>query len=185
MGLDWLESHGCLIDCENLTLIIGDNRFKLNHLKAEDMCRKIEASHDIILPGRSQVNVEARVVLPHLKDSGECWMTESGNQQKDWQLAHSLVSKGDDVIPIRLLNITENPEVIPKGEEIGNLVEVEVPSPSVTENEVSDEEQERVLVDMINRVDDSVSALDKQNLKNLLLKYKVAISWNEYDLGVY
>ena len=82
LDLDWLESHGCLIDCKNLTLIIGDNRFKLNHLKPENMCQKIEASHDIILPGRSQVNVEARVVLPHLRNSGECWMTESGNQQK-------------------------------------------------------------------------------------------------------
>ena len=89
------------------------------------------------------------------------------------------------MVPIRLLNITENPVVIPKGQEIGNLVEVEVPSPSVIRNKISDEEQERVLVDMINRVDDSVSALDKQNLKNLLLKYKGAISWNEYDLGVH
>ena len=53
LGLDWLELHGCLIDCKNLTLIIGDNRFRLHHMNAENMCRKIEASHDIILPGRS------------------------------------------------------------------------------------------------------------------------------------
>ena len=40
-----------------------------------------------------------------------------------------------------------------------------------------------MLLDMINRVDDSISAQDKQKLKELLLKYKGAISWNEYDLG--
>ena len=70
LGLDWLELHRCMIDCKNLTMIIGDNRFKLHHMNTENMCRKIEASHDIILPGRSQVNVEARVVLPHLRSLG-------------------------------------------------------------------------------------------------------------------
>ena len=183
LGLDWLELHGCMIDCKNLTLIIEDKRFKLHHMNPENMCRKIEASHDIILPGRSQVNVEARVVFPHLKNSGESWMTEGLKQQGDWQLAHSVVSDGDGMVPIRLLNITENPVVIPKGQEIGSLVEVEVPTPLTQENVISDEEQERVLMDMINRVDDSVSAQDKQRLKRLLLKYKGAISWNEYDLG--
>ena len=183
LGLDWLELHGCLIDCKNLTLIIGDKRLKLHHMNTENMCRKIEASHDIILPGRSQVNVEARVVLPHLRNSGESWMTEGLDQPGDWQLAHSVVSGGEEMVPIRLLNITENSVVIPKGQEIGSLVEVEVPTPSAQKNEVSDEEQERVLMDMINRVDDSVSVQDKQKLKKLLLKYKGAISWNEYDLG--
>ena len=183
LGLDWLELHGCMIDCKNLTMIIGDNRFKLYHMNSESMCRKIEASHDIILPGRSQVNVEARVVLPHLRTSGESWMTEGPDQQGDWQLAHSVVSGESEMVPVRLLNITEDSVVIPKGQEIGSLVEVEVPTPTMQENHVSEAEQERVLLDMINRVDDSVSAQDKQKLKTLLLKYKGAISWNEYDLG--
>ena len=110
-------------------------------------------------------------------------MTEGSDQQGDWQLAHSVVSGGDEMVPIRLLNITENSVVIPKGQEIGSSVEVEVPTPSTQDNCVSYEEKERVLTDMINRVDDSVSAQDKQKLKRLLLKYKGAISWNEYDLG--
>ena len=164
-------------------MIIGDNRFKLHHMNSENMCRKIEASHDIILPGRSQVNVEARVVLPHLRSSGESWMTEGPDQQDDWQLAHSVVSGESEMVPVRLLNITEDPVVIPKGQRIGSLVEVEVPTPSRQENYVSGVEQERVLLDMINRVDNSISAQDKQKLKELLLKYKGAISWNEYDLG--
>ena len=174
LGLDWLELHGCLIDCKNLTLIIGDNRFKLHHMNTENMCRKIEASHDIILPGRSQVNVEARVVLPHLRNSGESWMTEGLDQEGDWQLAHSVVSGVEEMVPIRLLNTTESPVVIPKGQEIGSLVEVEVPTPSTQGIEISDVEQERVLLDMIARVDDSVSTQDKQKLKSLLLKYKGA-----------
>ena len=29
LGLDWLEAHDCLIDCKNMTLIVGNHRFKL------------------------------------------------------------------------------------------------------------------------------------------------------------
>ena len=183
LGLDWLEMHGCLIDCKNLSLIIGDHRFKLKHLRAENMCRRIEASHDIVLPGRSQVNVEARVVLPHLKGSGEYWMTETDSESKEWQLAHTLVSRGDGVVPIRLLNAGVNAVTIPKGQEIGRLVEVEVPAPSQNDLDALDEEQERVLNEMVERVDSEVTGEDKQRLRNLLMKYKGAISWNEYDLG--
>ena len=110
-------------------------------------------------------------------------MTEGPDQQGDWQLAHSVVSGESEMVPVRLLNITEDPVVIPKGQRIDSLVEVEVPTPSRQGNYVSEVEQERVLLDMINRVDDSISAQDKQKLKELLLKYKGAISWNDYDLG--
>ena len=88
-------------------------------------------------------------------------MTEGPDQQNDWQLAHSIVSGESEMVPVRLLNITEDSIVIPKGQKIGSLVEVEVPAPSIPENHVSEAEQERVLLDMINRVDDSVSTQDQ------------------------
>ena len=54
LGLDWLETHGCLIDCKNMTLIVGNQRFKLGHVniarKGPVNCRILKASGKISGP---------------------------------------------------------------------------------------------------------------------------------------
>ena len=48
LGLDWLKAHDCLIDCKNMTLIVGNHRFKLGHVniarKGPVNCRILKAS---------------------------------------------------------------------------------------------------------------------------------------------
>ena len=93
LGLDWLEAHGCLIDCRNLTLIVGNNRFKLRHVDIERKgpmnCRILKTA--VKTPGpQSQAGHVDEVKLIHIESGLEESIALDGLKFQPGQLVYYL-----------------------------------------------------------------------------------------------
>jgi len=90
---------------------------------------------------------------------------------------------GDEDIPVRVMNVKEQPVTLPVGTVISTLEPVEVCSVDDTDDNNKSEGEDPVLEEIISRVDEEVSTEDRQRLRKLLHEYSSTFSRGENDLG--
>ena len=188
LGLDWLTANLCKVDFSSDEMQIGNSCIQLFRLKRADRCRRILMSRTMMIPPRSEVNVESKMVYPDMKFNEETWATENKNTlHPGIHVARTLIETNNERLIVWGMNISESPVEMKNGDElciaslVTDIIEMDEMTESVSMG--SRDEQERVVKELVSRVHPSTPAEYKERLRLLLLKHVNAISLNENDMG--
>ena len=149
-------------------------------------CRRVTVAETVVIPPHSQTDIPVRA--PHHRLTGPLYdvLVDSRQLRPGLQTARTLSSGRAARFPVRVLNVSNEPQEIREGELIGTLEAVD----SVTENlqeEVnqhqSTEQAKSVIMKLVSGSSSELSEDQRRQVFNLLWKYRSAISMNDYDLG--
>ena len=100
------------------------------------------------------------------------------------QVSTTVLPDNDIDLPVRVMNVQQQPVTLQSGAVIAKLEPVEVcecdqPEPADVDTDADDP----ILAEMVNRVHESVTAEDRQKLMELLKEFSSTFSHGETDLG--
>jgi len=195
LGIDFLKGIKAVWDFERGQLWIADQAYELHHRALRNLwCRRVVLEDDVIIPARSEMIVPTK--MQFRKMSGGVyepdWSTESTCVKEGLHVSRTLVPR--DVwtdIPVRVMNVKEEPMTLKANTVMSNLQEVEVVSKEEMKNtaklevkDVSDKEAvPEYLQKMIDSVDDSIPESTCLALEAILLRYADVFSQDANDLG--
>lgn len=199
MGLDFLVKHGCNVNLVEETLNIGYggervpcHRFVSNALS---ICFKIAVTENIEILSRSEMIVPGTTVDGYLP--GQFAFIEGAQkfvERKGLLVAKSLVKVNRDIIPLRVVNLLDEPcrlykgTIAATGEDVKSedvCVFEKVQSVS-TEETTTDFEPQKIpehLKDLIDRSSVHLPSNEQNILKDLLCSYQHSFSKDSSDLG--
>ena len=145
------------------------------------------------VPARSEVNVTGYTVYRDLSNAWGTWASKAGSPRSKGRVARSLVPNRCKDVPVRVMNLASYPVTLTAGAVLAELEPVwamdDVEQESETHQEaVSIESEEREALpeyveERLARVDQAVPRATRQALIELLLRYTIAFSQGENDLG--
>ena len=120
LGLDFLRAHRCILDVDGCTLRVGGAVHACHSITDMPACYRISMTETVVVPPRSE-RIIPGVVLgnPHFTAA----MIESGDIPLcDGQvaLAKMLVNPSNGDVPVRLMNLSNQPETLPEGLVLGS-----------------------------------------------------------------
>ena len=144
--------------------------------------------HDTQVPDKCEFNVNTKVLYKDvasaaLRDQGwtSTWMTEAKELRPGLYTSRTLVPERPTEVPVRLINVTNEAIHLKAGSVVSELRPVQ----EVSEKEGSgDAELERVIEEMVSRVDAEVPMATKTELISLMREYGTVFSKNEQDMGL-
>ena len=205
LGYDWLAKNKANWDFEHGAVKFGDQCYSLGvRHETKNRCRRVILQDDVEVPPRSQVDLPCKIVLRGgIKSTdGTCWSTKPVPVQSGVYVARTL-APGDRLVnvPVRVMNVQEQPHVIRAGTAISDLEPL-----SVIENNTAAEESNVVpdrdvtalknsrpstltpeipdyIEKLIDSVDDATPESAVASLRELLLSNLHVFSESENDLG--
>lgn len=200
LGLGFLVKHACNVNLAEETLNIGYegervpcHRFVSNALST---CFKIAVTKNIETPSRSETIVPGTTVDGYLP--GQFAFIEGAQkfvERKGLLVAKSLVKVNKDIIPLRVVNLLDEPCMLYKGTiaATGDEVKSEdvcvfekVQKVSTGETTCADLEPQKIpehLKDLIDRSSAHLPPDEQNKLKDLLCSYQHLFSKDSSDLG--
>ena len=192
LGMDYLQKQATCINFENRTIRMkhGDSHQLKTKEPTEDYIPVINPNTVRIKPRHQMVffikvvsgdNATDKVMLVE--------PSEKLMQRTGILVARAIVSKRDNLIPIKLVNASKKVVTVYKGQKIGELQDL------VTPESVNDEDYSQFKVNLIGEegvsieeriktnVLDGCKSEQRQTLYNLLVEYKDIISTGSHDLG--
>ena len=151
---------------------------------------------DTVVPPRSQQNLGCRVVLHDIRASPEShqWETEPAALPCGLLVARTLTSSDRlEDVPVRVMNLDEEPRRIKAGTVVSNLEPVDVLGPMTTDTAVEGDLSESIplstevpehMRSLLENVDESTPKEVVEKLKLLMLKYSKIFSTGETDIGL-
>ena len=138
--------------------------------------------NDIDIPPRCEFIVPSEVVVHSLAPAAKCWASESTKVQPGLQVARVVIESEAKHVPIRVLNVNEEPIHLEKGKIFGQLESVQLIEEATTKEQ---EPYEECIDELLSKVDTSVEESHKIELRKLLQGYQSIsiLSTSEYDLG--
>ena len=126
LGLDFLRAHRCILDVDGCTLRVGGALHACRSLTDMPACYHISMTETVVVPPRSEMIIPG-VVLgnPHFTAA----MIESGDIplcDGRVALAKMLVNPSNGDVPVRLMNLGNQPETLPEGLVLGSCGPVRV-----------------------------------------------------------
>ena len=125
LGADWLSQNYAQWNFVDATVSLGGVVHKLNvRPRGEKWCRRVIVQESVTVQPRTQQNVKCRVVFhgrtPESQD--EQWETEPSALPSGLLVARTLTppSQFSDV-PIRVMNLDEEPQCLEKGAVVSDL----------------------------------------------------------------
>ena len=195
LGIDWLRQNNIIWDFARGQIRVDDRVYELESRKRkQDWCRRVVLAEDVVVPARSQLDINTKVVFSGLNvDNGplnlsydveEQWGTESHEIKSGLLVARTLLPNRAEGLPVRVMNVNDEPVGLYKDTVIGPLEPLQPlhqQHSATTPDESS--EYEDIIQDMMDKVDPSVSGDIRTRLQNLLRRYSTIFSRNEWDLG--
>ncbi len=124
LGVEWLTGNDCTVNFSKKEVDIKGHKIPLEN-RRQIHCHRIIASEDIEIPARVEANIGGRIVYAYIPKEKGCWMAESRFEQGiGMQVANTLITEDPGVIPIRVINVNNEPVQIRKGRTICNIYEV-------------------------------------------------------------
>ena len=196
LGVDFLVENKAIWNFESSSIKLGGKSYPLHpRFDGHQWCRRVVLQEHITIPARSEVNVPTTIQfhrLPTFADHGN-WGTESVHVKTGLHVSRTLVPQ--DVwsdIPVRVMNVKEEPMMLKPGMIIANLQQVEV----VDEVSSCDSDQTKLkqidadyesvpeyIQTLLDGVDDSISDDACLALRSVLTYHADVFSQNENDLG--
>ena len=192
LGIDFLKEHDAIWNFRTGKIQLDNFIHELQDRGPSRWCRRVILQQDCVVPPRSEVDVPTCVVYNDLSQRypegmTQQWTTQAHAARSGLQVSRTLMPDADEDVPVRVLNIRQQPITLQTGTVISDLDLVDIcdtaDEGNVAIDEVSETQEDPVLVEMVNRVDDSVSASDRQRLLELLTEYSSTFSRGETDLG--
>eukprot|EP00731_Ephydatia_muelleri_P020755 Em0013g482a len=193
LGLDFVESNHCVIDCGHRNLTFPSRRLSLKLLpqgssKTEkNIAVGLILTQKVTIPPASEMEVMA--ALEDTTSRKGTWIVE-GNRAGRYgvMVARSVVCSTSQAVPVRLLNPREESVVVRKGVQIARMEQLDdmcvgnvLPAPT-SPSEASPKDKD-MLWDMVCRVGNHVSSAEKEKLYYLLLEYSDVFSLSNDGLG--
>ena len=175
LGLDFLEANGCTIDLGKKTLHFQDCNLSLSldtSIQSSPATVCVAVVSTLQVPAYSEMEVMAKVEKPSVPG---LWAVEGETDQI--MVAHAVVDASADLIPVRLLNPSNEVVTLYKGKEIASLqpadeicgLDVAAVQPRA-DSEIS-KDKEEMLWEMVEAAGESLNGLEKEQLYCLLTKY--------------
>ena len=182
IGLDFMRRHGCTVDVENNVLIIQGKKCDLN-CRGSIGCHRVVAKEDEIIPARSERIITGRVVNM-TKATNDLYIVEPDNalRKDDRGLVARALVQGSEYVPLRLMNVTDEPQIIRKSTNIATLS----PVCEVKRHCIRPAKQENVpehLKDLYERTVVGMTKEQKAEIAKLLKKYSNSFSKSDEDVG--
>ena len=193
IGLDFLIKHNCQVDLVAKILRLGNDEIPLyeSTLSSELTCRRVFATRTLSIPGRSEAILPGTMGESNVGTTwGSVGPTAGEETTSELMVGRVLVDTTLDVIPVRVLNLSDGYVTIKEGTHIAICEPVE----SVTKMTLCKERARRDPVDMVHDVPDhlkdlferSRSCLDENCttcLCELLVEFQDVFSKGPHDLG--
>lgn len=196
LGIDFLVENRAIWDFSNATVKLGDRVYSLHSQHGRhNWCRRVIVQEDTSIPARSEIDVPTKVQfhrLPMSVDDGD-WGTEPSCVQAGLYVSRTLVPQGvwSDV-PVRMMNVSEQPVTLNSGTPITDLQQLEVLSDiSFKDSDLTQAKQigndNQQIPDFVKKlldeVDDSVPESTCLALEAILMEHVDVFSQDENDLG--
>ena len=118
LGMDFLQSHSCLVDLKEGILRIGEEEVPLHTPQvSEPNCYRCCTKSSVTLPPRSETVIPAQVEGEWMQDGRWAVLHPETNvfSQTGVMVGKTLVNLQGEQVPVRLLNLSDKPRKIKKG----------------------------------------------------------------------
>jgi len=195
LGIDFLTRNKVIWDFDKGLIWIANKSYLLHHRSDRySWCRRVVLQEDVIIPARSEATVSTKMQFRKIP---------SGRQDGDWSTELSCVRDGLHVsrtltprniwtdIPVRDMNVKEEPITLKSNTVMSNLQEVNVVNEDTqstsVETQVKQVDEEDAIPDylqkLIDSVDGSIPESTSLTLEAILVRYADVFSQDENDLG--
>ncbi|VDI50651.1 Hypothetical predicted protein [Mytilus galloprovincialis] len=187
LGLDFLKANKCVLDVVSERLFLGESEIQLI-FEGPLGCYRVVSSETVSIPPSSEVVVNGKVCFPggYNLNSFEGVIEPSENSAKnDGPLIARTLVKVNECVPVRLLNMKQDSQVVYQGSTIGQVHKIE----SVCENTHSDLKNKQsfeLRSDLKALYEKACENLDEQHsdqLKVLIRKYEGLFAESDKELG--
>ena len=190
LGLDFVESNHCVIDCGHRNLTFPSRRLSLELLPQGSSKTEKNIAVGLILTQKVAIRPASEMeVMAALEDTTSrkgTWIVE-GNRAGRYgvMVARSVVCPTSQTVPVRLLNPREESVVVRKGVQIARMEQLDdmcVGNVSTSPSEASPKDRD-MLWDMVCKVGNHVSSAEKEKLYYVLQEYTDVFSLSNDGLG--
>ena len=178
LGADFMKKYVSVWDVGNNTVTVQGHQISLGVRKETARCCRLVAQQNTVIPAFTECLVPAMLQYDSLTPSRKAFATELNSLREGICTARVVLPRGCNDLPMRVLNVTETDYRVRKGQELTDVVQVDV-----VENNSISREEEISIQSMVDRVDSTVTDEFKAELKQLLVEFKDVFSYHEFDLG--
>jgi len=185
LGVNWLRANGIIWDFAKDLLLVNGRRFELISRLGRNMCRRVVAMEDTVIPARSQAVVPGRLEMSRMDAGikGHVWTTEANELREGISVARTVVPERLDNVPVLVLNSSNVEKRVGARTILADLTMSEF----IEEGMEPGEEREGCscehLDGLMTGIDGSVTREQAEGLTSLLKKYSDVFSRNELDPG--
>ena len=133
LGLDFLQSHDCRVDLNEGSLTIGEEEIPLRSA-SELVCHKAVLTEEVHLPALSETVVS--VQMQDTKPRCGWGLLECSKVPDGLLVARTLADLQRDQVPLRVANLSQNPQVVKKGTELAQCEAVKTPRGNTGEERI-------------------------------------------------
>lgn len=187
LGFDFLSKYGAMIDYKGRVFSLMGKTLPL--LVPDDPARPrvVVITSDTAVPPRSEVIVPGRVLCPYGSDvEGMLEPSASLSEHCDVLVARVVCRVERDVVPVRVINVTEDKLMLKGGMRVGTLhtgIEVGGAMKGAKENSIVNSWSADLLMKQLGLNQKGLVAVEQQAIKELLSKHLSVFSTGEADLG--
>ena len=198
LGNDFLKPHGCNIDYKHNCVRIDNVSVYYKEVGDETSACRVEVSQTVTIPAGEQVILNAT-----LKKRGKCssdgmiHSTEQFLKKTGLMIGKSLVTSHNKSVPLRVLNLTDEPKTLFKGTNAGiyHPVSEVIDDPDIMAHMIANTtigdathiSKHQTLPEHVNRVfensQEHLTDSQKDLVKSLLYEYKDIFAKDDHDLG--
>jgi len=187
IGIDFLHEHEAIWNFKTGEIQLDSYTHRLQSKGQTTWCRRVVLQDDFVVPPRAEANLPTRIIYNDLtqvypKEQMQ-WSTEAHMMPCGLQVSGAVLPEGDVDIPVRVLNVKEYPITVSAGAVVSPLELVEVIDEGQEVAETSSREEDPVLVELVSRVDESVTEEERGKLLSLLSEFSTTFSRDEDDMG--
>ena len=196
LGIDFLVENKVVWNFDNSAIKLGNQMYKLHPRRDKNQwCRRVVLEEDTVVPARAEMNVDTKVQfhgLPTLAVDGD-WGTELSRVKDGLHVSRTVTPRNLwSNVPVRIMNVNEQPVALKSGTHIADLSQVEVlgemptidtDSTNVKQLDDDDRSVPDFVQKLVDGVDDSIPESACMALEAILCKYSDVFSRDENDLG--
>lgn len=186
LGLDFLLKFDGVVDVTKHILKIRDNSISMIR-KGHIGCFRVSMADTIHIPPRSEIVTNCNVCIPDKERLPEGASIIEGDDEflkSEKGLIGKILVSNNEVVPVRLMNLSSQVQVIHSGTVVANLSPVDDVIEGPTD--ISKEKAKQLnpaLQDLFNRSSSTLNAKQKEALKSLLLRNSGLFSKDDKDFG--
>ena len=201
LGLDFLQTHNCQVNLKDGSLIIGEEEIPLKKSQAtvEPTCYKVVLKEGVCIPPLAEAVIPVR--LEGAGDDGAGMDYHWGLLEQEMPkfldnllVARTLVDLQQKQIPLRVMNLSNQPQMINKGTQLANcetincvvVPEVDISGERVTGCTQKAEVLDKLPLHLKELYERSVAVLDQtehREVHQLLCEFADIFSTGPHDLG--